>query len=98
MAERSAQGNRSLPRATQVKDRLRFSLRNRAVICRFGRQGPRLRVAQYGIPGARQRVDRSLDRLHARFPALRSTLRRTGAQSRLAAEGTVAVLLPRIPI
>src|SRR5260370_16506206 len=97
MAGRYAQGNRSFTRATQSQGWIRFSLRNCDVICRFGRQGTCVRVAEQRIGGTRRRTERQRDRFHARFPALRSALRRTGAQNRFPAiVTTTAESIPRL--
>jgi len=72
--------------------RLRFSLRNRGVICRFGRQGICFRVAQHSLRGTRRHIDLHSDRFPVRFPAFRSTLRRDSPQGRFAAIVTAAVL------
>jgi hypothetical protein len=71
-------------RAAQSQERLRFSLPHRAVIRRFRQQGSCLRLAQHRIPGTQRLLDRPPDRLPARFPALRSPLRRAGATYRVA--------------
>src|ERR1700751_4355446 len=95
MAGRSAQRNRSLPRATQEEDSLRVSLLDRGVVRRFGRQGSCRRMAQHRLSGTLPLADPTPDRLYNGFPTLRSALRRPCAQNSFPAARRV---LPVIPV